>query len=120
AAQFVNARSGESFDVPRFEAANARDAAAKIFESFDGFVNQVRLTQFCVDYLGSQQWENALQNCDRALELNPNSETAIYSRARALVELDRLEEALAGLEKLFEINPIHQDGLLTAGFVTTK
>lgn len=120
AAHFINARSGESFDVPRFEAANAREAASQIFERFDSFTQQIRLTTFCVDYLGSQQWENALQNCNRALELNPSSETALYSRARALVELERLEEALDDLEKLFEVNPIHQDGLLTAGYVATK
>jgi tetratricopeptide (TPR) repeat protein len=120
AARFISARSGETFEVESFSAANARQAGQQIFESFERYINQLRLTSFCVDYLGSSQWENARGMCGQALELNPQSMTAMYGVARALMELDSLDRSLAMLQDLLEINPVHQDALLAAGFVATR
>jgi tetratricopeptide (TPR) repeat protein len=120
AARFISARSGETFEVQQFAAPDARQAAQYIFQSFENYVNQLRLTQFCVDYLGSSQWTNAREICGQALELNPQSMTALYGNARALMEMDSLEQSLSLLQQLLEINPVHQEGLLAAGFVATR
>ncbi|MFO7259634.1 MAG: tetratricopeptide repeat protein [bacterium] len=119
-AQFVTARTGEAFEIPPFTANTADEAAQIIFNGFETVVNQQRLTTFCLDYLASEQWTNALENCNNALALNPNSEAALFGRARALLGLDSLEVAMQELEKLLELNPGHVDGLQTAGYVATK
>lgn len=119
-ARFVTARTGEEFEIAAFTASSADQAAQTIFGGFETLVNQQRLATFCVEYLASEQWANALENCNNALALNPNSQTTLFGRARALVGLDSLEQAMQELEKLLELNPGHTDGLQTAGYVATK
>lgn len=158
---FQGARSGEPFDVPEWTGSDARQAAAHIHQAFQNYVDQLRLASFCVQYLQSQQWDNALQTCDQALEANPNSVTALYGRAEALMkkaeeledngiggpmamdddeeipavpdpiemagpedhspEYTRLmEESLDGFRKVLDVNPIHENALVSAGYVATK
>lgn len=138
AASFMNARTGERFDVQDFPANDDRRAATHIFESFRGYVEQLRQTAFCLEYLGSQQYQNALENCQRALEENPQSITAQYAVARAqlgiaeektdageyvLPETERMDvyrESMAALQQVLEQNPVHQEALQTAGFIAVK
>jgi tetratricopeptide (TPR) repeat protein len=119
-ASFIGSRTGETFDVAAFQAQNPREAAAHIFESFENYVNQIRLTQFCQDYLGSQQWENALRLCRESLAINSNSVSALYGEARALLEMDSLPPSLASMQKVLELNPVHEDALMGAGFVAAR
>ena len=79
----------ESFTVPR----NQREQAAQqIFTQFDRFNTQVRAAGICNDYAASQQWDNALRNCDEALE-----------------EFDTV----------LEQDPFHEDALQLAGYIHT-
>ncbi|HUG01775.1 MAG TPA: tetratricopeptide repeat protein [Longimicrobiales bacterium] len=133
-AQFQGARSGEPFNVPQFSSANDDQAAQQIHGAFQNYVQQLRSASICVDYLGSQQWDNALNACNEALAANPNLLTARYSRARANLgkaeamegtngdPADRtplLQEALADLDALLEQNPVHEGALQSAGYVAT-
>lgn len=43
-----------------------------------------------------ESWEEALYNCDRALEVQPTYVKALQRRAAAFEKLERLDEALAG------------------------
>jgi len=119
-AQFVTARTGEAFEIPAFSASSADEAAQVIFSAFENVVNLQRYTTFCMDYLSSEQWSNALENCNNALAVNANSEAALFGRARALVGLDSLELAMQELEKLIGMNEAHADALQTAGYVATR
>jgi tetratricopeptide (TPR) repeat protein len=83
-------------------------------------VQQTRYAAFCGDYATSQQWDNAMTNCDRAIELAPSSVVSRYTRARVLMELERLDDAYAELTTVLELNPIHEDALQTAGFVAIQ
>jgi len=120
AARFVSAKTGEEFEIEPFVASTADEAAQMLFTGFEKLVNQQRLSRFCVDYLASEQWANALENCNQALAINPNSPTTLYARARALVGLDSLEQAMPELERVLELNPGHSEALQTAGYVATK
>ena len=137
-AAFIAARTGERFEVPQFTAGRDRDAAQAIFRSFNSYVEQVRQTTFCLEYLGSEQFQTALDVCGQALAGNPQSATAQFAVARArlglamqrndaeefvLAEAERnalLTESLAGLQQVIEINPMHQDALSSAGYVATQ
>jgi tetratricopeptide (TPR) repeat protein len=121
-ATFISVQNGESFDVEQFTVPEKdKEAAAQsIFESFDLLVQQTRFAAFCGDYATSQQWDNALTNCDRAIELSPGAVSARYTRARVLMELERMEEAYEELGTVLELNPIHENALQTAGFVAIQ
>lgn len=137
-ASFIAARTGERFEVPAFQATRDRDAAQEIFRSFNSYVEQVRQTTFCLDYLGSQQYRTALDVCGQSLAANDQSVTARYAVSRArlglaeekndageylLPEAERtqlLNEALQDLQRVIELNPMHQEALQSAGFVATR
>ncbi|MBI4539679.1 MAG: tetratricopeptide repeat protein [Gemmatimonadetes bacterium] len=119
-ARFVSARTGEEFKIDAFPVGMSETdkAAQHIGSEFGKYVDQLRYVAFCSDYLASQQWENAMTACDRAISLNPESITARYSRAQALWKLERNEEALAEVRKVLEVNPIHESGLQMAGYLS--
>ena len=120
--RFVDSATGEVFDVDPVMSADKmeREAAAEIVQRFQLFVEQTRVAIFCRDYAQSQQWESALQNCDRALELNPNSNTTRYTRANVLRQTERFEESLAETQSLLERDPYHENALLLGGFLATN
>ncbi len=117
--RFVDSGTGETFEVDPIRSADRMEeqAATQIVESFELFVEQTRVAIFCGDYAASQQWTNALENCDRALELNPNANTSRYTRASVLRQMDRFEESLEETQRLLERDPYHENGLLLGGFL---
>lgn len=120
--RFVDSGTGEAFDVDPVMSADKqeKDAAAQIVERFSLFVEQTRAGVFCGDYAQSQQWESALTNCDRALALNPNSESSRYTRADVLRQTDRFEDSLAEIKRILTINPFHENALLLGGFLAVN
>ncbi|HSG07307.1 MAG TPA: tetratricopeptide repeat protein [Longimicrobiales bacterium] len=98
--------------------ANGADAAAgHIFGEFDRYIQQIRAAGICREYAASSQWNEALANCDRALELNPKAVATRYQRAFVLYQADRYPEALTELQRVLEQDPVHQDALQLAGYV---
>ena len=71
------------FEVPPVTSDDAKVVAQHIFSSFETFVNQLRLVQFCTEDLGSEQWDSALDKCGEALALNPASAPALYGQGYA-------------------------------------
>lgn len=121
-AKFVGAETGDEFEVPEFTVSSRdqRQAAATILETFDAWQTQLRHTVFCRQYMESQAWSRALENCNRALEINPGSSQARYMTAFILRETDRPEEALESLDALLERDEMHQDALKLAGITATE
>jgi len=62
----------------------------------------------------------ALERFDEALSRRPGSADALLGRTRCLLELDRVEEALAAAEQLEPITDGHTERLLTVGEVFVK
>jgi tetratricopeptide (TPR) repeat protein len=96
-----------------------KDAAQQIFAQFDRYNNQVRATAFCSDYAASQQWEDALRQCDAALAINPEATGTRFLRAQLLRELDRNDEALEEAKHVLEVDPFHEQALQLAGYIAT-
>jgi tetratricopeptide (TPR) repeat protein len=117
--RFVDSATGEVFDVDPVMSAKdmEEEAAAAIVQSFELFVEQTRVAIFCGDYAASQQWESSLENCDRALELNPNANTSRYTRATVLRQLERHSESLDEVERLLQSDPYHENALLLGGWL---
>ena len=118
-AQVWDVASGESFDISSTEvsADDPGAAAEHIFGEFDRYIQQLRAAGICADYAASHQWNDALANCDRALELNPRALATRYQRAFILYSADRYPEALDELNRVLERDPVHGDALQLAGYV---
>jgi tetratricopeptide (TPR) repeat protein len=111
---------GSQFEVPQFTMQNEDQAAQQVVQSFNTYIRQISLVTYCHDHIQSQSWQNALDNCNQAVELNPRSVDAHYMRGSALRELGRTDEAMEAFRKVLELDPMHQDALLSAGIEASK
>ena len=120
--KFVTVETGEEFVVDGFTAGekDKEVASQQIFDAFETLVQQQRHAQFCGEYAQSQQWDNALENCDKAIELNPTNVSSMYTRGMIFVNQERFEDAIVEFRRVLELNPIHENGLKAAGFAATK
>lgn len=119
--RFVDTRSGDQIEVQGATGATPQELAAAIFSEFSESVEGIRQAAFCNDYLSSNQFDRALETCNQALAIVPNSTAALYGKATALLNLEGREaEALATYEELLEIDPTHQDALLGAGLAASR
>ena len=120
---FVSVASGETFTVDDFTVPDDDGdelAAEHIFDVFDGYVEQLRFAAICQEYFGSQQWANALENCNRAIGGNPGSESSRYARARAVMELGDRREGLDEMLRVLDLNPFNENALQFAGMLSAE
>jgi tetratricopeptide (TPR) repeat protein len=116
---FTDVASGDQIEIEGVTAANPRQLAQAIFAEFEQSVEGIRLAAFCNEYLASQQFDRALETCERALEIVPHSTAALYGKATALYHEERYDESLATYQQLLQIDEAHQDGLLGAGLAAS-
>jgi tetratricopeptide (TPR) repeat protein len=112
-ASFYNP-DGSSYDVPPFAYTSEAAVAEQITKGFGAYNDMVRVLAFCDDYLNSSQWQDALNQCGKAVELNPKSGHALYGKGSALRAMERHQEALATFQQLLEVEPINSDAMLSA------
>ena len=122
AAQIWDVTTGESLEITPLtvEERDYDGAARHILAEFDTYVELIRSRDICIEYQQSQQWENALRQCDNALRINPTANATRYRRARILMEMERGAEALEELRVVLEADPIHEDALQSAGYLATQ
>lgn len=120
--RFVTVETGEEFavDVSTFGKRQDEEAAQYVFSAFEQLVQQQRHAHFCAEYAASQQWDNALENCNRAIELNPTGIPSIYTRGMVRMNQEDFQAAMEDFDKVLEMNPIHENGLKAAGYTATK
>jgi predicted Zn-dependent protease len=118
-AQVFDVASGEMFEIsPTVVSRDAAEEAAEhIFGEFDRYIQQLRAAGICTEYAAGRQWNDALANCDRALEISPRAVATRYQRAFVLYSADRYPEALDELKRVLERDPVHEDALQLAGYV---
>lgn len=121
-ASFHSSETDDVFQVPVFTTPEreTEQAAQQILNAFEQWVTQLRLAAFCAQYVESHQWDNAITNCDQALEINPAAISPMYNKAYALMQQGNLEESLTYFDRVLEQNPIHKDALLSAGIVNAR
>jgi len=120
----------EKYEMPEFTAADAKDAAAKISQEFQKFTEGLKVAVFCQEYAQSQTWPSAIENCQRAIDMNPQNKGATHALAYAFwksADSAPAGEKLAMQEKakqLFlrelEIDNIAQEAMMALGVLTAE
>ena len=116
-AKFVSS-GGEEFIVDPVtvpEKDGHKQAAAYFHEALQVQNDQNTSALFCAQYASSQQWDNAMEQCDRSIALNPNATASRFTRAQVLRNMDRTEEALEEFLRVIELDPLNEAALQLAG-----
>jgi len=113
---FVDSKSGDEVDVPEFTVPGdggkeVDQAAGVIVSAFGEQVDYRRALLFCQDYLAAEQFQDALRNCEDALQSNPESTSGHYLRGRVYMGLEDWQAAVDDLEFVIEHNPAEVDAL---------
>ncbi|CAN5782672.1 hypothetical protein BH23GEM9_BH23GEM9_28430 [soil metagenome] len=111
---------GDSFEVPAFAIQNPDQAAQQVVQAFGTYTRQLSLVAFCQEYIQSESWEQALDRCNQAVELNPRSVTAHYNRGSALANLNQPEEALTAFQQVLTVDELNQDAMMHAGLLAAQ
>jgi tetratricopeptide (TPR) repeat protein len=117
---FWDIASSEQFPVTDITVSEKDEegAAQHIFDEFDLYVQQLRAQGICADYFASQQWENALRNCDEALVINPEGVATRFLRGQILYRMEDYTESLVEIETVLAAEPFHQEALELAGYMS--
>ncbi len=113
---FIDAKTGDELAVPEFTVAGdgsseVKESATTILTAFERHVEYQQALLFCQDYLQAEQYEDALRNCEKALEMNPGSVSARLLRGSIYVGMEDWDKALPDLEYVIELNPAETSAL---------
>lgn len=118
--RFVDVRSGDEFTVDGATGADPKALAQNIFSGLEQKIEGIRQAVFCNDKISTQQYEEAIETCDAALAVVPGNTTALYSKATALYNLDRIPESLDIYDEVLRIDENNSNALLGAGLAASK
>lgn len=112
--------SGEEFPVDPVTVGEKgqQEAAQHIYQALQVQSDQARASQFCGDYAASSQWDDAINTCTQAIDLNPLAVAPRFTRAQVYRNLDRNEEALTEFLAVLELDPLHEDAMQLAGYLS--
>lgn len=124
-AKFVDAKTGDEFPVPEFSvngdrSPDVKKAAGSITSALQNQVKFLRSKTFCQEYLGAKQLEDALRNCNSALEANAQSDDARYLRGRVYMQMEKWQKAEQDLSKVVENNQANTQALQSLAYVNAK
>jgi len=100
---FINPKTGDELPVEPFTVADRKrtqEAAGHITAGLGVQIEYLRSIAFCSEYLTSEEVEDALRNCNRALEINPASGRALYLRGRTYMLQEAWGTAVEDLERV--------------------
>lgn len=110
----------------------SRITEANMFPDFEGFARQHAHDKLIIkanleDYMRRAQesyqrreYEEAVKNYDKAIELNPKDATIYRRRGFARLNLDRYEEAMKDFNKAIHLNPMDAVTYRGRGFAETN
>lgn len=116
---FMEPTSGDELPMEVFTVADDdshEEAGQATMDQFGSAVEYLRSLMFCADYLNSEQSGDAINNCNAALALSPDSERAHYLRGRAYMLQESWGGAAADLQRVVNENPADGEALQALAF----
>ncbi len=116
---FMEPTTGDQLPMEVFSVADDRsheEAAIQIMEQFGQGVEYYRSLSFCADYVSSEEPEDAINNCTRALSLSPDSDRAYYLRGRAHMLNEAWGDAVSDLQRVVDRNESDTNALQSLAY----
>ena len=85
-------------------------AAALRADSLDDALAEAHVALCAEAFFADWNWPKALQECDRAIELNPKITEAYHLKAKVMATLGRHDEAIQLERKVMELSPFERRG----------
>ncbi len=130
---FISVKTGDEVAVPAVNIGDKSDAsvervAGAAIAAFDKQVKFGRAVTFCADYVGSQQPENALRNCNEALEINSGSIPALFNKGLAFRQLFEgqtgtdgwADSAVTYFDRVLDSQPGHREALQNKAYLLSQ
>ncbi|MEE8520584.1 MAG: hypothetical protein V3S83_04425 [Gemmatimonadota bacterium] len=131
---FVDVQTGDEVVVPAVPVADKSDdsrdmVTAAVMAAFEEQIKFLRARAFCADYVGSQQPDNALRNCNEALAINAHSVPALFNKALAFRQMFETEtegtngwadSAVTYFTLVLDDQPGHKDALQNAAYIYSR
>lgn len=108
------------YTVDPIQVEDEKQAASQLIASFREYTRQIELLTYCNDYIQSEQWDQAITACDRALEIKDDYIPALERKAVALQSLQRYDEALPLFERIIAQDDFNQNALYSAGYIAAQ
>lgn len=120
-AMFVDSNRGDTTSVPSVTVQDdGGDDAERVADTVSDHLNDqvefLRSQLNCQEYLSSDQLDDAVRNCDKALSVRPDNPQALYLRGRIAVEQESWDEAIEYLSQAVERSSSHEDALQSLAF----
>lgn len=112
----------EEFSVASFTVAqnDERGAAQQTIQGFNTLAEQLNTITWCTQQYASSNYEGALEQCQRAVELAPDAEVPRRALANTYRELEQWEAALEQFEVLLERDPYNDNYMQNAGWLAAQ
>lgn len=130
---FISVKTGDEVTVPEVAISDKSDASVErvaqaAIGAFEKQVKFGRAVTFCADYVGSQQPENALRNCNEALEINATSIPALFNKGLAFRQLFEgqtgtdgwADSAVTYFDRVLDNQPGHREALQNKAYLLSQ
>jgi tetratricopeptide (TPR) repeat protein len=75
---------------------------------------------YCSEHIQSQEYLLALENCEKALEIDSRSRRGLRGKAAALYYLDKKQESLEIFKQVLAQDALDQESLKFAGIIASE
>jgi tetratricopeptide (TPR) repeat protein len=118
--KIIAAAEQNTYEMKPFAASDPKQAAQTIMQEFQGFLDGLKVEVYCSDYTSNQDWPSAIEQCRKAIDLNPNSRGAAYNLGSALRATGDTAGARTMFKKVLDADPLNQDALLSLGVLEAQ
>ena len=82
---------------------NYKEAIEMYTKALEKSINSINYTNRALCYFKSQQWSMCIEDCRKAIELDPHSVKAYFFLGQSLLELGHFDEAIVHLKRAHEL-----------------
>jgi len=117
--QIIAPAENETYDLKAFMADDPKVAAQQIAQEFQGWIEGLQTAQYCADYVESQNWPSAIENCTKAVDASP-SKGRIYMLSYAQWQSGDRESAYDGFKRVLTMDEQHLETIKALGILATE
>lgn len=119
---FITVPDGDEFAIAPFTAGHEEwvSAAEHLSQEFTTLVQELGTIRNCDTALRNADWDTAIEQCERAVAIAPDSYTVRRALAAVYRETEDWQASLEQYQVMLEERPQDEDALVAAGYVAAQ